>query len=346
MIKLSSALALLVWLTTPLASIAEVNDEAILARKPLRSLSEYGFFDDLAKFTANDALVPYTLNAPLFTDYADKFRFIYVPSGAAPAQYQTTSALNFPVGSALIKTFAYPDANGGMRNIETRVLLHKENGWVAYPYIWNDEQDEAALKVAGGDVIVEMTPPNGTPITIEYHVPNVNQCKGCHVNAQKEFMPIGPKIRNMNTVEDSSNQLDRLVQASVLASLPDNRADLPLTPSYSDPSNSLDVRAKAYLDANCAHCHALGSPADTSGLFLTWEETDPTHRGINKPPVAAGRGSGGLDYDVVPGQPEESILVYRMDSVDPGIMMPELGRGLIDRAGVQLISDYISSIGN
>jgi len=309
-------------------------------------LSEYGFFDDLLSFTPNVALVPYTINAPLFTDYADKFRFIYVPDGAAPAEYQTTSALDFPVGSALIKTFAYPDTSGGMRNIETRVLLHKENGWVAYPYIWNDEQNAAALKVAGGDVTVEMTPPNGTPITIEYHVPNVNQCKGCHVNAQKEFMPIGPKIRNMNTVEDSGNQLDRLVQASVLASLPDNRAEIPLTPAYSDTSINLDVRAKAYLDANCAHCHALGSPADTSGLYLTWEETDPTHRGINKPPVAAGRGSGGLDYDIVPGHPEKSILVYRMDSVDPGIMMPELGRGLIDREGVQLISDYISSLGN
>jgi hypothetical protein len=132
----------------------------------------------------------------------------------------------------------------------------------------------------------------------------------------------------------------------VLAGLPDNRAEIPLTPSYSDTSIRLDIRAKAYLDANCAHCHALGSPADTSGLYLTWEEADPTHRGINKPPVAAGRGSGGLDYDIAPGHSEQSILVFRMDSVDPGIMMPELGRGLIDVEGVQLISDYISSLGN
>ena len=323
-----------------------MNDEAILARKPPRSLSEFGFFDDLAKFTANNALVPYTINAPLFTDYADKFRFIYVPEGAAPAEYQITGALDFPVGSALIKTFAYSDPDGGMRNIETRVLLHREKGWAAYPYIWNDAQNEAVLKLAGGDVAVEMTPPGGTQITIDYHVPNVNQCKGCHVNAQNEFLPIGPKIRNMNTAEGSGNQLDRLVQASVLADLPYNRADIPLTPSYRNPSISIDIRAKAYLDANCAHCHALGSPADTSGLYLTWEETDPTHRGINNPPVAAGRGSGGLDYDIAPGHPEQSILVFRMDSVDPGIMMPEPGRGLIDIEGVQLISDYISTLGN
>lgn len=157
-------------------------------------------------------------------------------------------------------------------------------------------------------------------------------------------MPIGPKVRNMNTVEGAENQLDRLVRSSVLATLPDSRADIPITPSYTDPSFSIEVRAKAYLDANCVHCHALGSPADTSGLYLTWDETDPTHRGINKPPVAAGRGSGGLDYDIVPGQPEKSILIYRMDSVDPGIMMPELGRGLIDSAGVKLLSDYISSL--
>ena len=154
MIRRSSALALLVFLAAPFGAIAEVNDDAVLAPKPVRALSEYGFFDDLGKFTPNDALVPYTINAPLFTDYAEKFRFIYVPKGAPPAEYQTAGVLKFPVGTALIKTFAYPDSNGGMRNIETRVLLHKENGWVAYPYIWNDEQTEAALKVAGGDVTV------------------------------------------------------------------------------------------------------------------------------------------------------------------------------------------------
>lgn len=80
-----------------------------------------------------------------------------------------------------------------MHKIETRVLLHKEKGWASYLYIWNNTQDEAVLKTAGGDVAVEMAPSSGTPTTIEYHVPNANQCKGCRVNAQKEFLPIGPK---------------------------------------------------------------------------------------------------------------------------------------------------------
>jgi hypothetical protein len=106
----------------------------------------------------------------------------------------------------------------------------------------------------------------------------------------------------------------------------------------------LESRARAYLDANCGHCHAPGRPADTSGLFLTWDETDPTRLGVMKHPVAAGRGSGDLEFDIVPGDPAASILTYRVASTDPGVMMPEVGRGLVHDEGLALLSDWIAAM--
>ena len=66
--------------------------------------------------------------------------------------------------------------------------------------------------------------------------------------------------------------------------------------------------------------------------------------GIYKATVSAGAGTGGHTYSIVPGHPEESIMVYRMNSTNPGAMMPELGRSLIHQEGVALISEWIKEM--
>ena len=63
-----------------------------------------------------------------------------------------------------------------------------------------------------------------------------------------------------------------------------------------------------------------------------------------KPPIAAGRGAGNYKYTIVPGHPDESIMVYRINSTDPGIMMPELGRKLIHKEGLDLIRQWIEEM--
>lgn len=319
-----SALITAVVVGLALPALAEVNDAAITAKRPPKQLSEFGFFTDMKAMQADAALVAYEIASPLFTDYADKTRWIYSPS-AAP--YQDQQVLQFPVGSALIKTFHY-----GGHKVETRVLLHRADGWAAYPYVWNAAGTEAVLKIAGKTIALQT---DRGPIT--YRVPNMNQCKSCHVDAAKRFQPIGPKVRNLNM----GNQLAHLASQGVMDRAP---ANAPAVPDYRDTSLPLEPRARAYLDANCAHCHAPGLPADTSGLYLNWDETRPIHLGIGKKPVAAGRGSGGFLVDIAPGLPEQSILLHRMRSTDPGVMMPEIGRSVVDRDGVQLIRDWIASL--
>jgi uncharacterized repeat protein (TIGR03806 family) len=305
------------------------------------NLSDYGFFKGtLKEQIPSDGVVLYTLNSPLFSDYASKLRFIKLPAGQSVA-YNPDSALQFPVGTAIVKTFYYPiderNPKKGRRLMETRVLLHEAKGWVALPYIWNKEQTDAVLEVAGGSDQVSWIDGAGKKQSFEYQVPNMNQCKGCHERSG-EMTPIGPSVRQLN----DGQQLQHWEKAGLLKGLPKDH--IPALVNYSDASASLDDRVKAYLDINCAHCHNPTGPARSSGLYLTWDSKDRTAYGFLKPPVAAGRGSGNLSYDIVPGKPEQSILHYRMASRDPGVMMPELGRQLTHHEGVELVRSWISSL--
>ena len=273
-----------------------------------------------------------------------------MPKGTK-VNFNLDSVLQFPVGTVIAKTFYYKNDERaeakGRRLMETRILIHEAKGWRALPYIWNKEQSEATLEVAGGGDLVSWIDDQGKKQALEYVVPNMNQCKGCH-ERQGVMTPIGPSARQLNgefSYEDGihENQLTHWAQKNALDNLP-KLSDVPKMPSYSDLNASLDLRAKAYLDINCAHCHNPVGPAQSSGLFLHWNNSNKTSYGFMKTPVAAGRGSGNLSYDIVPGKPEESILAYRMHSLDPGIMMPELGRRLSHKEGVDLIKNWIQSL--
>ena len=85
---------------------ANVNDEAILSEDFPIKLSTYGFFDNLGEQRPKSEVLPYSLITVLFSDYADKDRFVYVPVEKT-ANYVENSVFQFPVGTALIKTFSY-----------------------------------------------------------------------------------------------------------------------------------------------------------------------------------------------------------------------------------------------
>lgn len=313
---------------------AAVADGVILSDELPRLLSDYHFFKDDAGWQPNDRVVPYRLNMPLFSDYTEKYRFIYVPRGQQ-AKTDGDGLLEFPVGSALIKSFGY-EIDGKPRLLETRVLLHRADGWLALPYFWNEEQTEARLKVAGARIPVSFTDPSGRQRSIGYGVPNKNQCKECHA-LSGAVTPIGPKARNLTR----DGQLAAFARLGLIDREPAVDYRVPLWENTSAPLND---RARGYLDVNCAHCHNVNGSASNSGLFLTYEEQMPVRIGINKRPVAAGRGSGTHDFDIAPGDPDGSIMIYRMNSLDPGISMPEVGRSLVHDEGVALLSEWIAEM--
>jgi uncharacterized repeat protein (TIGR03806 family) len=160
--------------------------------------------------------------------------------------------------------------------------------------------------------------------------------------------PIGLTARNLNRVYDyaagAQNQIAYWTEHGLLHGVPSSEK-LPRLAVWNDPkSGNLEERARAWLESNCAHCHNPDGPARTSGLDLTASQSDLFQRGFWKPPVAAGRGSGGRSYGIVPGRPDESILVHRIESREPGVMMPELARRLVDEDGVALVRAWIASL--
>ena len=333
------------------SSCAAVDEARAVAGRPARLLSEWGLFADMKAHTPAQGVVPYHIATPLFTDYALKYRFVYVPPGKA-ARYDPKEAFAFPVGSILVKTFAYaPDLRHPERDlrwVETRLLVHSARGWRAFPYVWRPDGTDAELKVAGARLPISFIAPDGRARRIRYHVPNMNQCKGCHVLG-RTITPIGPKARNLNTLHDYGdgvveNQLVHWTRLGLLAGAPADPDEAPRVPAFDDARAPLALRARAYLDVNCGHCHRPEGPASTSGLFLTWDQPYGPNLGIMKRPTAAGRGAGDLLYDIVPGRPDESILIYRMESTDPGVMMPELGRTIVHEEGVALIRAWIASL--
>ncbi|MGZ6039603.1 MAG: SO2930 family diheme c-type cytochrome [Phenylobacterium sp.] len=346
--RLIAALAALVLLgAAPAPESGGVALTTVLSATPAPTLAAYRLFTDEGADHANAGVTPYALNTPLFSDYADKTRFLYLPPGTHAA-YRAQGVVELPVGAALIKTFAYPAdfrrPAEKVRKIETRLLIHRRSGWVALTYVWNDEQTQAVLKRAGKRLDVSFVDAHGQARQIDYRVPNQNQCKECH-SLSGWIAPIGVKARNLNGVfaypQGAENQLAHWTRAGLLigAPAPDKA---PRTAVWDDPAEPLAARGRAYLDGNCGHCHNPKGMASNTGLFLDLEEARPARYGVGKRPVAAGKGSGDLETDLVPGRPDASIIAYRMASTDPGVMMPELGRSIVHDEGLALVREYIA----
>lgn len=329
------------------------------------------------KLQLNDGVVPYDLNTPLFTDYAHKLRTIWMPKGSS-ANYEPVDTLDFPIGTVISKTFYYPRAADGAfsdvkRNddysqdfagqgldmakvhlIETRILVHRKEGWAALPYVWNDAQTEATLARTGAIVpltLVAAQPEAGTPAreNFNYVVPDESQCASCHAQdwIDRQVHPIGPKARHINKsyhyADGDQNQLQHLVKVGYLKDLPD-AGKVPRDVSWKDPKAPLDARARAYLDINCGHCHNPHGAANTTGLSLIYGTPENHQLGVCKPPTAAGQGTGDHFFDIVPGKPDDSIIPYRLSSTEPGTMMPEIGRSTVHREGVALIKAWIAAL--
>jgi uncharacterized repeat protein (TIGR03806 family) len=211
--------------------------------------------------------------------------------------------------------------------------------------VWNADQTAATLARTGDIHDVTLTDIAARPVTFAYQVPNSNQCAQCHAtnHTTKALHPIGLATAHINHpgYGGGPSQLTRLVALGMLDRAP---ADAPATTDWRDTAQPLDARARAYLEINCAHCHNAKGAAITSGLQLEPGVTSPLHWGLCKAPIAAGQGSGDRNFDIVPGQPDASVLLYRMESTDPAKMMPELGRSVAHREGVALIRGWIAAM--
>jgi uncharacterized repeat protein (TIGR03806 family) len=336
---------------------------------PPALLSSYNLFtwDPAAGFAFNDRVVPYDVNTALFSDYALKQRALYVPDGAA-ARFDPEAPLDLPVGAVVMKTFYLPAdlraPGDAVRLIETRLLVRHADGWHPLPYIWDAEQHDAVLTPAGEVRAISFVDAAGAPQVASYLIPQRNECQSCHAEqdtptAPIELVLIGLKARHLNRAYDYGgstgprNQLDRLTELGMLSGAP-AAAALPAAYDFrpievSGPAGlapgALDDASRSYLDINCAHCHnPRGVQGMTSQLFLDHASTDLFHLGVCKRPGSAGAGNGGLTFDIVPGDPDHSILYFRTATAKVGAMMPLLGRSLTHGRGAELVRAWIAAM--
>ncbi|WP_437682523.1 SO2930 family diheme c-type cytochrome [Sorangium sp. So ce131] len=317
---------------------------------PYETLSEYGFFEgELSALKPAAGVVPYEVAAPLWADHAGKGRFIVLPEGEKIAVGEGED-WQFPLGTIVIKSFFLSldrrDPAGAARILETRLLILEDRGWRPHTYVWNEAQTEATRTVAGARIEVDTIDATGSPAHAQYLVPNTNQCNSCHErdDSTRILGLITPQL-NREIAADGAprNQLAWLEEQGLFR---EPLAPPEQLPSFPDPFGDapLDARARAYLHGNCSHCHRPGGGGGVSGLVLLAWETDPSKNGVCKVAAAAGAGTGGHAYDIVPGAPEESIMTFRMRSTDPEIKMPELSNRLPDEQGVALIDAWIAAM--
>lgn len=318
---------------------------------PYLKLSDYNFFQGNIK-DQNPSLnvIPYEPASSLFTDYASKKRFIWMPVGVNATYDVDGQILNFPVGTVLIKTFYYKTIQPGdvTKIIETRLMIRKDDGWKFYEYIWNEEQTDADLMnssdfLNGSSKSITFKKPNGETITTDYRIPSDAECFACH-KINETATPIGVKPQNLNHNYNFGNQnkniLQKLVEQGYLDTYPSN---IESTIDYKDTSKPLALRVRSYLDINCAHCHqdearcfyrpirlkfGLSSIDDNVGICVVADE-----------PI-----SSSLQKIISPGNFNKSILHYRMNTNDESIQMPMFGRTMVHDEGVTLLEEWISSL--
>jgi len=322
-----------------------------LAKVPYPKLSDYNFFiGNIKEQKPSYGVIPYKPNSELFSDYALKNRFVWMPNGVKATFNGDGNVLELPIGAALNKNFFYENVqpNNTTKIIETRIMIRKSTGWIFANYIWNDEQSDALLTTQSTARDLSWKDANNVVHTLNYRTPEVDfECLRCHSTFNNQIInPLGIKPQNINYnfnyADGSKNQLNKLIEFGYLENnLPDQ---INSTVDFNDTSKSLDLRVRSYFDANCAHCHVNGGEASMHNLRFAFNETiNPVKMGVTA--HAAHYLEGYNNVTVTPGNVNLSILHYRINTENDLLyIMPPLTRTKRHTEAVQLIETWINSL--
>lgn len=313
---------------------------------PYPNLSDYNFYEgEMSNLDPVYGVIPYTLINKLFSDYAKKKRFIWMPSDVQATYESDHAVLNFAVGTVLIKNFYYDNILPDLETkiLETRLMIRKESGWIFANYVWNEDQSEAAIDMSGSFSAFDWIQ-DGQTKSVNYRIPAGPECHTCHKSGDTPI-PIGPKPRNLNlnySYEDGTqNQLLKLIDAGYLENnIP---ANMETMVSWDDESQPLNDRVRSYVDINCAHCHSEEAHCAYRPMRFDFNLTDdPVNLGVCVEPDTDL--DQGQTHIVSPANQARSMMYYRISATDEAVRMPLLGRSLVHEEGIQLVYDWIGSL--
>jgi glucose/arabinose dehydrogenase len=352
-----------------------------------RKLSESGLFRSVKGHIMEPALIPYSVNAQLWSDGAYKARWLGIPGAEPKIDMTGKDGWNFPDKTVAVKSFALerePGKPETRRWIETRFLTKRDGQWYGYSYVWNDEQTDATLVPKEG-MDREYAVGNGKQ---KWHYPSRTECMVCHSRAANFVLGLSTvqfnKVHDYGGVKDEQlrvlehlglvslswaddareairnelqkqgktekeikEYLDKHAAARTESAAKEGRLQGHVPAKYKklvdpyDKTQPLDLRARSYLHANCAICHvdAGGGNAQFNVDFLAKPESvklfdvKPQHHtfGIKDARLIA------------PGDPDRSVLLYRVATREQG-HMPPLATSLVDREATEMLREWVRAM--
>jgi uncharacterized repeat protein (TIGR03806 family) len=309
-------------------------------------LSQTGAFSDTRHLIPSEGLIPYDLVVAFWSDGASKLRWAAIPD--EKIKFSPTGEWTFPKGTVFVKTFELStDAAdpGVKRRLETRLLVRDSAGGVyGVVYKWRPDNSDADLLSTSRTEEISIKTATGEVRKQTWYFPSRPDCLACH--NPKTSGVLGVKARQMNRVFTypsgvTDNEL-RTWNHLGLFSPEVNDADLAKLPTLAaadDATRSLQDRARSYLDANCAQCHR---PGGTVAYFDARFDTPLEKQELIDGPVLIDQG---IDRPriISPHDIWRSIAFMRVNTVDD-IKMPPIARETIDKKGVKLLQDWITSL--
>ena len=311
-----------------------------------QKLSQTGAFANLANLEPAQGVIPYDMIESFWSDGAEKKRWIAIPndgshnSAAEQIQFSENEAWQLPAGSVVIKHFEF-----GGRKLETRFEVHGDDGVYYYlTYKWDNSGTDATLLEGALDETYNIGGQN-----IKWHYPSRQECLSCHLPSVGGV--IGLKTRYLNKTVTypktgmTANQLVALSQMDILNQniSTQNANNYLKIAAVNDGSASLEHRARSYLDLNCSYCH---NPQGSSGQagFNALLTVPLGNQGLVDGNIFDDLGISGARM-IVPGDHNKSILYHRMAQVGTAKAMPPLAKNEVDNVGVELIKNWINSMG-
>lgn len=318
----------------------------ITVPEPPATLSATGAFSDLPTLTPRAGLMPYDLIQPLWSDGADKKRWIAIPNDGTPdspgekIKFSETEPWVLPIGSVLIKHFEYAG-----RRLETRFFVRGSDGeYFGFTYKWRADNSDADLLPGPA---VDETIDVGGGEDIEWHFPSRTECFLCHTDAAGTVL--GPKTRHLNkdlfypATGRTDNQLNTIKDLGFFSPGFDD-SEIPgflTAANINDPAESLERRMRSYLDINCSQCHQPGGP--TQAVLDTRFTTPPNFQ--NMVNVTPGNELGLSAPKIIkPKSVPDSVLHLRMSSLDGCCAMPPLAKNAVDADAVRVLAEWIESL--
>ena len=290
-------------------------------------LSETGCFDASDPRVPEEGLIPYEVNAPLWSDGAEKRRWMAVPDGETIDVDPVTGDWAFPPETVLVKEFSVGD-----QRIETRLLvLHTDGNWAGYSYEWDENETDATLLPAGKTRVIGAT---------TWGYPSRGECIQCHTEAAGRALGLETPQMNRDAIYPGdllADQMNTLEHIGMFTASPERLDPLP----EFDGNASGELRARSYLHANCSNCHQPGGTSQAS-LDLLFS-TALADMGICD--AAPENGNMGIAGAVLlePGDSALSLISLRMHALD-SFRMPTLGSRVVDPQGTQLVDAWISGL--